>query len=81
MKHHRTILFVLHVIVAALACAGLVKAARAETMVIERIVPEGATLTYSEGGVPVRMSPVPAGRVRVTIEYGNLTIKTQHRRK
>lgn len=54
-------------------------AARAETIVIERIVPPNAMLTYSENGVPVRSSPVPEGRVRVTIEYGT-TIVPRHRR-
>lgn len=62
------------------ALIALLGAANAETMVIERIVPEGATLTYSENGVAVRTSPVPPGRVRVTIEYGG-PVTPRHRRR
>lgn len=43
--------------------------AHAETMVIERVVPANATLTYAVDGVSVHTVQVPEGRVRVTIEY------------
>jgi hypothetical protein len=54
----------------ALAIGYVGNAVRAETMTVERVVPAGATLTYSEGGQVVRTISVPEGRVRVTIEYG-----------
>lgn len=44
-------------------------AAHAETMVVERVVPPGATLTYSEDGRPLRTIAVPEGKVRVIIEF------------
>lgn len=46
-----------------------IEEARAETMVIERVVPSNATLTYAVDGVSVHTVQVPEGRVRVTIEY------------
>lgn len=55
--------------------------ARAERMVVERVVPSGATLTYSEGGVPVRTVNVPEGRVKVIIEYGGAITPRHGRRK
>jgi hypothetical protein len=70
---------------AALALTFLaVTAARAETMVVERIVPPGAILSYSEGGQVVRTLNIPEGRVRVTIEFsggGGPGIHVGHRRK
>ena len=53
--------------------------ARAETFVVERVVPEGATLVYTEGGRVVRSLDVPVGRVRVTIEF-DAAIQPRHRR-
>lgn len=53
-----------------LAAICLISPSRAERMIVERVVPAGATLAYSEGGVVVRTIAVPPGRVRVTIEYG-----------
>lgn len=58
----------------------LCSSCRAETMTVERVVPPGSTLTYSEGGVVVRTVPVPVGRVRVTIEYG-APIVPRHRER
>lgn len=55
-------------------------AARAETMVVERIVPPGASLSYSEGGTIVRTIAVPEGRVRVTIEFSG-SIRPGHGRR
>ena len=40
-----------------------------QRMIIERIVPPGARLTYSVDGTPVSSIPVPPGRVRITVEY------------
>lgn len=54
--------------------------ARAETMTVERVVPKGATLSYSEYGSIVRTINVPEGRVRVTIEYGG-PVRPRHGRK
>lgn len=44
-------------------------------MVIERVVPPGATLTYAVDGVTIHSIHVPEGRIRVTIE-----LNPQHRR-
>lgn len=66
-----------------IVCLGLLagrRPARAETMQIERVVPPGATLTYSEGGSAVRTVSVPPGRVRVTIQYGGVSVIPRHRR-
>lgn len=59
-------------VLSALALATVCTRARAEPqkMTVERVVPPGSTLTYSEGGVAVRTVNVPEGRVRVTIEFG-----------
>ncbi len=65
-------------IFAILAFLLYTKYARAETMVVERIVPPGATLTYAENGSVVRSINVPEGRVRVTIEF-NGPIRIRHR--
>lgn len=43
-------------------------------MVIERVVPPGATLVYVVDGVMVHTINVPEGRIRVTIE-----LNPQHR--
>lgn len=57
-------------------------ASRAEPpIVVERIVPPGASLTYSENGVAVRSVNVPPGRVRVTIEFGGSIVPRHRRRK
>jgi hypothetical protein len=40
-------------------------------MVVERVVPPNASLTYSVAGTPVQSVNIPAGRVRVTIEFGS----------
>lgn len=42
-----------------------------ERMVIERVVPSGATLTYAVDGVVVSTIQVPEGRVRVIMEFGS----------
>ena len=55
--------------------------AKAETMVIERIVPPRASLTYSVDGAQVHSVQVPEGRVRVTIEYGGAPIHLRHARR
>lgn len=47
----------------------LAASARAEVLTLERVVPPGAQLTYSEGGQVLRTLAVPPGRVRVTIEF------------
>lgn len=46
-------------------------------MVIERVVPPGASLTYSVDGVPVHTIRVPEGRVRVVITFGD-PIRPRH---
>lgn len=43
-------------------------------MVIERVVPPGATLTYAVDGVTVHSIKVPEGRIRVTIQLGDSII-------
>jgi hypothetical protein len=54
---------------------------RAETMILERIVPPGAVITYSEGGSVVRTMVLPEGRARVTIEFvGRGETPPPHRR-
>jgi hypothetical protein len=42
----------------------------AETWVFDRVVPNGAQLTYSENGVVVRTIEPPAGRVHVIVTTG-----------
>lgn len=48
---------------------GLVRA-HGETLHIERVVPAGAALTYTENGQVIRRVDIPPGLARVTVEYG-----------
>lgn len=67
-------------LLAALIFAVTAYCARAEPpMVIERVVPSGASLTYSVDGVPVHTIHVPEGRVRVVITFGD-PIRPRHGR-
>lgn len=68
------------VLLAVLLCT--VAPTRAETYIFDRVVPEGATLTYSEGGRVVRVMPAPAGRVHIVVTTGdNVSIALRHGRK
>lgn len=67
-------------IVAVLILLCLAKAARAEPQVmrLDRIVPPGAQLTYSENGQVLRTISVPEGHVSVVITFGG-GIALRHR--
>lgn len=73
-----TIGTILILAVVALLC--LAKAARAEPQVmrLDRVVPPGAQLTYSENGQVLRTISVPEGRVSVVITFGG-GIALRHR--
>jgi hypothetical protein len=51
----------------------------APPIVVERVVPPGATLTYAVDGQTVSVLNVPPGRVRVTIELGDVRARSSAR--